>query len=67
MFLHYKNKARGDIFKKKGAKSKQIKVKVNNPIMIQLNRIRVPNQTPSHNEFTKLLHISQPKIRIIGY
>ena len=67
MFLHYKNKARGDTFKKKGAKSKKIKVKVNNPRMIQLNGIQVPNQTPSHNEFTKLLNISQPEIRIIGY
>ena len=67
MFLHYKSKARRDIFKKKGAKSKQIKVKVNNPIMIQLNRIQVPTETPSHNEFTKLLNASQTEIRITGY
>ena len=33
--------------------------------MIQLNRIQVTSQTPSHVEITKMLSTNQPESRII--
>ena len=38
MFLYYKNKARGDIFKEKRQADNFVKIK--NPTMIQLNQIQ---------------------------
>ena len=34
--------------------------------MIQLNRIQLASQTPSHIEITKMISTSQPKSRIIN-
>ena len=35
--------------------------------MIQLNRIQLTNQTPSHVEFTEMLSTSQRESRIIDW
>ena len=33
--------------------------------MIQLNRIHITSQTPSHVEITKMLSTNQPKIELL--
>ena len=40
--------------------------KINNPTMIQLNRIQLTSQTKNHVEITKVLDTSQRESKIIN-
>ena len=55
MFLYYKSNARGDIFEEKSIRNF---VKIKNSEMIQLNRIQLTSQTPSHVKITKMVSTS---------
>ena len=63
MFFYYKNMGRGDIFDEKVISEKFVKIK--NPTMIQLNRIQLTSQTPSHVEITKMLSTDNRESKII--
>ena len=67
MFLYYKNKTRADIFQKKDIREHFVEIiKMKNPTKIQLKRIQLISQTPSHAEITKVLSARQPESRAIG-
>ena len=52
----------GEIFSRKKVRNF---VKIKNPEMIQLSRMQLTSQSPSHLEITKMLSISQAESRIV--